>query len=138
MEVLDELHPHGWVPAIPAPLTSRFASDTVTTAVVPAEASEEVLAVVGWGGWNACPPPEEHVAVLRRWRSRYGAALKAMSTDTLELYVVRPPTTFDDALLLAREQYAYASDIVDQGEHPSVGVLAAALAGSDHWHFWWD
>ncbi len=96
------------------------------------------MAILGWGDWNACPRPEEHVAILRHWRSRYGARLHAISTDTLELVVSDPPTTFANALVLAREQYAYASDIVDQGEHSSVGVLAAALVGSPHWHFWWD
>ena len=96
------------------------------------------MAVLAWGSWNACPRPEEHVCVLRHWRTRYGAVVKSISTDTLELAVSDPPETFADALLLAREQYAYAPDIVDQGEHPTIGTLAAALVGSAHWHFWWD
>lgn len=136
VEVFDESLPPGLVLPIPAPLTPT--SGTATIALVPAAASEDVLALLGWGDWNACPPPEEHVAVLREWRRRYGAVVKAISPDTLELAVARPPTSFDDALVLAREQYAYAPDIVDQGEHSSVGALAAALVDSRHWHFWWD
>ena len=136
MEVYDESLPPGPVPPIPAPLTPT--SGTATIALVPAAAAEDVVAVLGWGDWNACPLPEEHVAVLREWRKRYGAVVKAISPDTLELAVDRPPTNFDDALVLAREQYAYAPDIVDQGEHSSVGALAAALVDSRRWHFWWD
>ena len=76
--------------------------------------------------------------MLRSWRLRYGADVKALSPDTVELTVGHPPTTFDDALVLARDQYAYAPDIVDQGEHGTVGALTAALVESTHWHFWWD
>jgi hypothetical protein len=136
MEVFDESLPPGPVPPIPAPLTPT--SGTATIALVPAAAGEDVLAVLGWGDWDACPPPEEHVTVLREWRRRYGAVVKAISPDTLELAVERPPASFDDALVLAREQYAYAPDIVDQGEHPSIGALAAALVDGRRWHFWWD
>ena len=61
-----------------------------------------------------------------------------MTHDTLELAVANPPATFAEAVPLAHEQYAYAADIVTQGEHDTVGTLAAALVGSPHWHFWWD
>jgi hypothetical protein len=107
-------------------------------AQVPAATPEDVLAVVGWGDWNACPPPEQHVAVLRSWRERYGARLQAMSHDTLELAVERPPADRAAAIALAREQFGYAEDIVVQWNHPTIGELAAALIGSDRWHFWWD
>lgn len=134
-DVYDESLPVGPVrpiPARPAP------QGTTTIALIPAAASEEVPAVLGWGNWNGCPRPDEHVAVLRRWRTRLGAELKAMSNDSLELVVSRPPGTFEEALVLAREQYAYAPDIVDQGEHETIGTLAAALVDGGHWHFWWD
>jgi len=55
--------------------------------------------------------------------------LKAISSDTLELAVQRPPKTFDEALVLASEQCDFASDIADQGEHRTIGELAAALVG---------
>ncbi len=135
LEVFDESRPDEPVPPIPKSLAPQ---GTTTIALIPAAESEEVPAVLGWGNWNACPRPEEHVAVLRRWRAHYGAELKAISADTLELIVSRPPRTFEEALPLAREQYAYAPDIVDQGEHPTIGTLATAIVNSGHWHFWWD
>jgi hypothetical protein len=123
-----------------APIRSRLIRDTgeAIVAQIPAGAGEEALAVLGWGGWNACPEPAQHVAILRYWRDRYGAVLQAMSHDTLELVVSHPPRDFDEAVPLARDQYAYASDIGDQGEHPTIGCLASALVGSHRWYFWWD
>ncbi|MEA2973132.1 MAG: hypothetical protein QOG82_1590 [Actinomycetota bacterium] len=135
LEVYDESPPDRPVPPIPQRLTPW---GMATIALIPAATSEAAVAVLGWGNWNACPRPEEHVAVLRRWRILYGAQLKALSPDTMELVVANPPGTIADALTLAREHYAYAPDIVDQGEHSTIGALAAALVGTSHWHFWWD
>jgi hypothetical protein len=134
MESFSEARPNT-LRAIPRRLLP--ASGPVAVALVRPH-SEEIPSVLGWGAFNACPAPEEHVAVLRYWRQRYGAQLQAMTNDILELVVASPPRTFEDALPLARQQYAYANDIVDQGEHPTVGALAAALIDSPRWHFWWD
>jgi hypothetical protein len=55
----------------------------------------------------------------------------------LEAHVSRPPTAFDAALELAREQYAYCPDIVDQGAM-TVERLAQTLENETLWYFWWD
>jgi hypothetical protein len=135
-EAFSETVPTDPVTPIPAPLLPT--SGRATIALVPCSSDDQIPAVLGWGGWNACPPSQDHVALLRRWRHRYGAHLQAMSPDALELVVSDPPTTFDAAVVLAKEQFAYASDIVYQGEHPTIGALAAALVGSQRWYFWWD
>lgn len=135
LEVFEESPPAFAVPPIPRRLAPAREG---TIALFPSRRGDEVPAILGWGNWNACPPPEEHAAILGHWGRRYGARLQAMSPDAIELIVSEPPVTFADALTLAREQYAYASDIVDQGDHPTIGSLAAALVGSRHWHFWWD
>ncbi|HEV2360262.1 MAG TPA: DUF4253 domain-containing protein [Acidimicrobiales bacterium] len=96
-----------------------------------------VPAVIGWGGWNACPKPAEHIAMLRRWEVSYGATLAGMSSDTLEMRVSRPPATREAALRLAEEQFAYCADIVTQGTG-TVGGLAGMLLDGTVWHFWWD
>jgi hypothetical protein len=51
--------------------------------------------------------------------------------------VNRRPETRGAALDLAREQYLYCSDIVDQGVQ-TFSALAAVLMQSDWWYFWWD
>lgn len=105
--------------------------------VLPTRNGFEAPAYLKWGGWNECPAPEVHVAVLRRWHERYGAELIGISNDVLNLRVARRPATRADALALAEEQTYYCLDIVDQGVG-SVAALAASLMVSEWWYFWWD
>ena len=67
------------------------------------------------GELEQCPPPAFHVAALRAWRERYGAELVGLGADVMNLRVARRPATRDEALELARAQYVYCSDIIDQG-----------------------
>jgi Domain of unknown function (DUF4253) len=57
-----------------------FAS--VAIALVPAVATWEVPAYLGIGGWNDCPNPEAHVALMRRWHERHGAAAAPAATSS--------------------------------------------------------
>lgn len=110
--------------------------DRVHILLLPARASWEVPAYLRWGGWNACPPPEYHVAALRRWHMRHGAELVAINGDTMNVRA-RPAATRGEAMALAREQYEYCPDIVEQGTG-SLSPLAAGLMSSQWWYFWWD
>ncbi len=92
---------------------------------------------LGWGGWNACPSPQWHVAAFRRWKERYGAELVGLSSDTLNMRVQNRPTTREEAIDLAWEQYRYCEDIVSQGVG-DISTLAADLISSNWWYFWWD
>jgi hypothetical protein len=105
--------------------------------VLPTRDGTAVPAFLKWGGWNANPPPELHVAALRSWRDRHGAELVGISNDVLDLRVTRRPGTREAALALAREQSVYCGDIVLQGVG-TLAPLAAILTASDWWHFWWD
>jgi hypothetical protein len=136
IEAFSEEIPDGPVQPIETELVPS--TGTATIALVPCGGSSEIPSVFGFGGWNACPPPEEHVAILRYWEERNDARLQAIALDTLEMEVARPPMTYPEALALAKEHYAYTSDILFQGSHPAIGALAVALLGSDRWHFWWD
>lgn len=105
--------------------------------LIPTADPTTIPAHLRWGGWNANPPAEHHVAALRSWRDRYGAELVTLTHDVMELRVERRPQTREEALDLAREQYRYCSDIVDQGVG-DLSALAALLMTSDWWYFWWD
>lgn len=105
--------------------------------IFPTDKGYEVPAYANWGGWNANPGPEVHVAALRSWGERYGAELVGMNAATLNLAVTHRSSSREEALALAREQYAYCNDIVDQGVG-SLANLAAACTESDWWYFWWD
>jgi hypothetical protein len=111
--------------------------DRVHILILPTQDSSEVPAYLRWGNWNACPPPEIHVAVLRDWRRRYGTELVGIDGDTMNLLAGQEVTTRDEAMALAREQYFYCADIVDQGTG-TFAPLAATLMASRWWFFWWD
>lgn len=99
--------------------------------------SWEAFATLAWGGWNECPQPAEHCAVHRHWAEKYGAEVVSITGDVVQCIVTRPPETRAAALALAREQYAYSPDIVEQGTE-SLAALAAGLLNSEYWYFWWD
>jgi hypothetical protein len=116
---------------------TRQPRSTAHIALIPTDDATAIPAYMRYGNWNECPPPAYHVAALRAWRDRYGAELIGLGADTINLRVSRKPATREWALELAREQYFYCNDIIDQG----VGTyrkLAAGLMASDWWFFWWD
>ena len=105
--------------------------------IAPTDDWTTIPAYLRWGGWNDCPAPEYHVAAMRAWRDRYGAELVGISADTINLRVTRRPETRSDALSLAREQYNYCSDLIDQGVG-TLSALAAERMANEWWYFWWD
>lgn len=109
----------------------------VCLARIPTPNSWEAPIHVGMGGWNECPESIALAAFARRWQLRYGAEVVSITHDVMEFAVSDPPSTREAAWELAREQYLFCADIVDQG-HGSVASLAAALLNSDYWYFWWD
>ena len=123
--------------SVASDLLSGKPRDKVHILLVPASNSWEVPAYLRWGNWNACPPPEYHVAALRSLHDRFGAELIGINGDTLNVRVDRPPSDRKQAVALARELYGYCPDIVDQGV-TSISALAASLMASRWWYFWWD
>jgi hypothetical protein len=109
----------------------------VHIALIPTEDPTAIPAYMRWGNWNECPPAAYHVAAPRAWRDLYGAELIGLGPDTINLRVSRKLATRDEALELARAQYAYCNDIIDQGVG-SYRALAAVLMADDWWYFWWD
>lgn len=118
-------------------LMTREPFPKVFIVLLPTNDPTAIPAHLHWGSWNACPAPDYHVAVLRHWRDSYGAELVGLGRDSIELKVGRKPATRDEAIELARVQYAYCNDIVDQGTG-TYSVLAAELMAHDWWFFWWD
>jgi len=118
-------------------ILSREPYAEIMIALVPTPHPWEVPAWLQTGGWNACPNPEVHVRLMENWFVRYGAELVALTHDVIELAVARPVNDLEEARELARVQYAYCPDIVDQGVQ-SIENLAQTLLGSTVWYFWWD
>lgn len=110
--------------------------EDVFIAVLPTSDWTEAFAYIGYGAWNACPLPHEHVAAFRYWSAKYDLVLIGMSNDVLNMRAGKTPATREEALTLAREIYDFCPDVVDQGE--SLDVLAAGLMAGNWWYFWWD
>jgi hypothetical protein len=116
---------------------SRKPKKTAYLAKIPTPRNWEAPAYIGMGGWNACPDAAVLTAFAKRWHERYGAEVVSITHDVMEFTVTKPPTTKEAALELAKEQYVFCSDIVDQGVG-DVSTLAATLLNSNYWYFWWD
>ena len=122
---------------IPTEILSGRPLAAVHLGAVPSPLSWEAPAYLAFGGWNECPLPREHVAMLRYWFEACGAEVVGISDDIVECAVSRPPLTREAALVLADEQFVYCADIVGQGAQTLEG-LAAVLLGRRNWYFWWD
>lgn len=127
-------------PLLPMAAFDLFSSQPlarVHIALVPTLDPTEIPAYLQYGAWNDCPPPEFHVAFLRRQRDRHGAQLVALGVDTLELEAGRLPTSREEAIALAREFHVYCEDTINQG-FGTVSAYARALMASRWRYFWWD
>jgi hypothetical protein len=124
-------------PSVTTDLISGKFRDRVHILLIPTKFGWEVPAYLRWGDWNACPPPEYHVAALRTWHANFAADLVGINGDTMNIRAASPPKTRETAMALAREQYGYCPDIVDQGVG-KIADLAAALMDSEWWYLWWD
>lgn len=88
----------------------------------------------GFGGWNACPRPAELAAFARRWKQLYGADIAAITDDTVEFVVARPPATFEEATRLAKEHNIVGLELGDM----DMSEYIASLRWAPRWLFWWD
>ncbi|ULH18361.1 DUF4253 domain-containing protein (plasmid) [Deinococcus sp. KNUC1210] len=109
----------------------------VFLALVPCPTTWDAPVRLGFGGFNGCPLPAEHAAVLRDWHRRYGLQVVSVTEDRLEFTVDRPPEDAAEALVLACEQFAYCPDLVHQGTGTTV-ELAGEVLNAPVWSFWWD
>jgi hypothetical protein len=116
---------------------SREPKEEVAIAKLPTQRNWEAPAYLGMGGWNECPDAAVITAFAKRWHERYGAEIISVTHDVMEFTVSKPPTDRESAMALAKGQYIFCTDIVDQGVG-DVTTLAAMLLNSNYWYFWWD
>jgi hypothetical protein len=109
----------------------------VPIALVPTSDCWEVPAYLPVQANDWDPSLAVSVALLKYWNERWGAEVVGMTLGVLEMRVLRPPTTWEEAFELAKEQYLYCPDLVDQ-QAWSVNALAKMLLNSPVWRFWWD
>ncbi|MER8029869.1 DUF4253 domain-containing protein [Streptomyces bauhiniae] len=108
--------------------------------LVTAASGAEALTAAGWSGpANYDNDTAKFSAVLSDWEDRFGARVVAVGFSTLHLSVAAPPTTEEDALLVAAEHFAFCPDNVWQGRPPyTLAAYAERLTHVHNWDFWWD
>lgn len=105
-------------------------------AKIPVKNPWEVFAWFPFGGWDACPSPEEMLWIAKYWYEKYGAAPAVLTGSELE-FTARPVEDKSEAFKLALEHFAFCPDNVLQNVG-TIGKLADSLTKSSVWHFWWD
>lgn len=123
--------------SIPFELMTGKAKEHLVMALLPLKEPWQLGALLQIGGWNACPEPKWQVALHRYWFEKHGAEAVSYDGAVLEMSVTQPPEDEAASLHLAREQYLYCPDIVDQGTMTLNNLSKTLLKGSI-WYFWWD
>jgi hypothetical protein len=123
--------------SLPIDVVTGEPKTDVLIALVPVEHSWQIPAFLKIGGWNDCPTAAEHTAIFRYWHQHYGIRVASIGADVIELEIDRPPTTREQALQLAQQQFIYCPDIVYQGTQ-TIAALASTLLNGRVWFFWWD
>jgi hypothetical protein len=118
-------------------ILKRTPVEEVVCLLIPTTEPWQAPAYLGFGGWNECPEDSIQCAVFKYWHDRWGADIVAITQDVIETVVARPPSTRQEAMTLAKEQYEFCSDIVEQGTE-TLSRLAAGLLNGPLWFFWWD
>ncbi len=100
--------------------------------VLVVEGGDDLLPIAaGFGGFNNCPSPGEQAVILADWRERYGARVRFMGRDSLELLVADPPS---DVV----ERYELGYRILMYDPDAETVAAAARMTRSHRWSFWWD
>ncbi|MFI6286125.1 DUF4253 domain-containing protein [Streptomyces sp. NPDC051018] len=125
-----------------AEFAQAFLADRPQTrlGLVVAASGAEALTAAGWNGpCNYDNATGKFSAVVRDWEHRFAARVVAVGFATLHLSVAAPPTTEEDALLVAAEHFAFCPDNIWQGRSPyTLTAYAERLTGVHNWDFWWD
>jgi hypothetical protein len=111
--------------------------DRIVVALIPNQTCWLMPAFLNFGGWNDCPDLMGHLIMMKRWYEQYGAEVVGITHDVVEMRVAKPPLDQTQAIALAKEQYLYCSDIVEQGTE-TLCRLAGLLVQGTAWYFWWD
>ncbi|MEU9028940.1 DUF4253 domain-containing protein [Streptomyces sp. NPDC048383] len=108
--------------------------------LVAAPSGADALALVGWDGpanWDN--DTATFSAVVSNWEQRFGACVAALGSDTPHVSVATPPTSREDALLVAAEHFPFCPDNIWQGPRPqTLDAYADRLIDTHCREFWWD
>lgn len=102
---------------------------------IPTNKPWEVFAWLPFGGWNDCPDTEQLLSMCRYWYESYNALPALITSDMLEFYLPHPITNKDIVEQIAKEQFAFCSELFVMGDELPTASL---ILNSNVWSFWWD
>jgi hypothetical protein len=110
--------------------------------LVPAGRGADALTAAGWlGPLNYDNDTALFSAVVRDWEDRFGVRVIGVGFASLYLSVAAPPATFDEALRVGAEHFAFCPDTLwpqSPWQPDNLADYAKGLAGATSWQFWWD
>jgi hypothetical protein len=104
--------------------------------LIPTSESWKAAGILSFGGWEDCPLPEEHCAILKHWNHQYGAEVLSIFDDKIELMIYAPPSCPERALQARLEILLYCPDHVPHSRMERQAYWAPLLT-SMRWHFYW-
>lgn len=117
---------------------STGACGEVSILKVPTTKPWEVVAYIPFGGFNDCPLPKDMMAICKYWYEEYGAIPMIISHDVLE-FRLPAPVPEEKSMDVAIEHFAFSPDRVHQCTSTyTLDEVAASIAVSNAWYFWWD
>ena len=132
----------------PDQLADRFAAQLIAEqpmsggvhlGLVPATIGAETLTTLGWiGPFNHENDTGLIAQVLLDWGQRFGARMVGLGSDTVDVSVAAPPTTYEQALRVAMEHFAFCPDNIWTSAFNTIPEYAEAITNLPAWSFWWD
>ncbi|WP_238600699.1 DUF4253 domain-containing protein [Metasolibacillus meyeri] len=115
---------------------NEYEEGQVIVMTLPKEKAFEAALWMPMGGFNECPLPLYQAIIMKHWQEQYGAKPVAVTQDSWILKAEKKPTTFEEALQLAKEHVLYCQYVLEA--FSTIGEYADYLMKEPVWYFWWD
>jgi hypothetical protein len=136
MSALEALDEHDLCRTIDPSSVSRLEIERPARLLLIDAETHEVPLVLGLGGFNRCPAPEDHAVVFRHLEEMYGCKPIGVARDTVIFSVARPPKTLTALRRAAWTRFLYGDPSLYSGPR-GLCELALESRGS-RWLCWWD
>lgn len=113
-------------------------TDEMLLVRIPVDAPWKIFSWLPRGGAGNIPDDSCLMAIAKYWYEIYGAVPAVITADELEFYLPAPVEDESEALLLAREHYAFCPFATDLGYSDEIiGRRAKSILQATVWYFSW-
>ncbi len=114
----------------------HFFEESVVIALVPTPNSLEIPAYLGFGGYNNCPKPDYHTAVLKYLDELHGVSVFGIGSEHLFLKLDRPARNFAEAMERFRDIFNYTEGDWELSLDPKEAI--ANFLHGNRLRLYWD